>query len=153
MSRIYTFSEVVDIDIEDNGDGTVSIYYTVAELSSHLSSVAIKVCEISYNQSSSTTIILPRSSHDDNVINYHHIYISKLCLPNERLSSACIYVSTNVPNGSVCSSKVESNYMKLEREACESNISLDGDRFLSLKLKIEYAHSHAIYTSIAPARR
>jgi len=42
--------------------------------------------------------------------------------------------------------------MKLEREACESNVSLDGDRFLSLKLKIEYAHSHAIYTSIAPTR-
>jgi len=39
MSRIYTFSEVVDIDIEDNGDGTVSIYYTVADAGDYTLSI------------------------------------------------------------------------------------------------------------------
>lgn len=28
---LFNYSEVVDIDIEDNGDGTVNIYYTVAD--------------------------------------------------------------------------------------------------------------------------
>jgi len=36
---IYTFSEVVDIDIEDNGDGTVNIYYTVADAGDYTLSI------------------------------------------------------------------------------------------------------------------
>ena len=33
------FSEVVDIDIEDNGDGTVNIYYTVADAGDYTLSI------------------------------------------------------------------------------------------------------------------
>lgn len=33
------FSEVVDIDIEDNGDGTVNIYYTVADAGDYTFSI------------------------------------------------------------------------------------------------------------------
>lgn len=36
---VYDFSEVVDIDIEDNGDGTVNIYYTVADAGDYTLSI------------------------------------------------------------------------------------------------------------------
>lgn len=36
---IFLFSEVVDIDIEDNGDGTVNIYYTVADAGDYTLSI------------------------------------------------------------------------------------------------------------------
>lgn len=41
MSRFFTLfrSEVVDIDIEDNGDGTVNIYYTVADAGDYTLSI------------------------------------------------------------------------------------------------------------------
>jgi len=39
MNNVCTFSEVVDIDIEDNGDGTVSIYYTVADAGDYTFSI------------------------------------------------------------------------------------------------------------------
>lgn len=36
---VNDFSEVVDIDIEDNGDGTVNIYYTVADAGDYTLSI------------------------------------------------------------------------------------------------------------------
>lgn len=36
---MLSFSEVVDIDIEDNGDGTVNIYYTVADAGDYTLSI------------------------------------------------------------------------------------------------------------------
>lgn len=38
-SSFIFFSEVVDIDIEDNGDGTVNIYYTVADAGDYTLSI------------------------------------------------------------------------------------------------------------------
>lgn len=39
ISCMLSFSEVVDIDIEDNGDGTVNIYYTVADAGDYTLSI------------------------------------------------------------------------------------------------------------------
>lgn len=36
---MLSFSEVVDIDIEDNGDGTVNIYYTVEDAGDYTLSI------------------------------------------------------------------------------------------------------------------